>query len=255
METSPSRIGWGAAIEGHQFDLEDWQDALKPPFDPWVVDTGRGPVVRSKALDLASSETEANDLSEALIETLNGALAASRRTRPVRLGGVVEFMSDGIERRSAFAAIKEGIEARSRAAAVGTAIGPDGKPSPSPSPEPSEAQRWFGIAASDDVVADALTYFSRGDDWFDIYKALECLIIRFGVGSEGDFFKLDWVPSRVRLLKQTANYARHARRKFDPPEDPMPRDEARDLLGVLISPDSPDRIAAGWSPERFCQSA
>lgn len=27
---------WGAHLLGHDFDLQDWGDALKPPFDPWV---------------------------------------------------------------------------------------------------------------------------------------------------------------------------------------------------------------------------
>jgi hypothetical protein len=31
------------------------------------------------------------------------------------------------------------------------------------------------IAAEHDLLADALTYFARGDEWFDAYKALECL--------------------------------------------------------------------------------
>ena len=57
-------------------------------------------------------------------------------------------------------------------------VGPDGRPEPPKPPEPSEPQRWLRIAAEDDLLADALTYFARGDDWFDVYKALECLEMR-----------------------------------------------------------------------------
>ncbi len=47
-------------------------------------------------------------------------------------------------------------------------------------PSRANPQRWLSFAAGDDLLADALTYFARGDDWFDIYKALECLEERFG---------------------------------------------------------------------------
>jgi hypothetical protein len=27
---------WGIEINGHDFDLQDWQNQFRPPFDPWV---------------------------------------------------------------------------------------------------------------------------------------------------------------------------------------------------------------------------
>jgi hypothetical protein len=35
----------------------------------------------------------------------------------------------------------------------------------------------LSIAAKDDLLADALMYFARGDDWFDVCKALETLAL------------------------------------------------------------------------------
>ena len=100
--------------------------------------------------------------------------------------------------------------------------------------EPSEPQRWLPIAAEDDLLADALTYFARGDDWFDVYKALECLEMRFG--GEEEFRSLGWADKgKIKLLKRTANSGRHARKKFDPPPQPMERTEARDLLATLMA--------------------
>jgi hypothetical protein len=114
------RAGWGAALGGHQFDLEDWRDALKPPFDPWVVQTERGAALCSKVLDVALSPTEVQDRSKPLIEMLNGALAVSRGTRSVSFEGVIEFMSDGSERRHVLATLSAA-EGRSTARAFGVA--------------------------------------------------------------------------------------------------------------------------------------
>ena len=114
-----------------------------------------------------------------------------------------------------------------------------GEPAPQPPPKPSEPQEWFAVAEDDEVLADALIHFSRPPNWFDTYKALECLIIRFGKGKgkekEKSFLGLDWEPSdEVVRLKRTANFARHSRHKFDPPDDPMRIDDARKILGRLI---------------------
>jgi hypothetical protein len=97
----------------------------------------------------------------------------------------------------------------------------------------------LSIAAEDDLLADALTYFARCYDWFDVYKALECLEMRFGGEGKGQvarFRGLGWADAdQIDLLKQTANSGRHARKRFDPPSHPMEQTEARDLLAKLIA--------------------
>jgi hypothetical protein len=167
----------------------------------------------------------------------NGAMRASRRTGIVRLEDVVEVFSDGTFRRHVSAQIVEVLRLKVRAVAV--MLGPDAKPYPEPPPEPSEPQRWLRIAAKDDLLADALTYFARCDDWFDTYKALECLEMRFGGARKGQaerFRGLGWAdPEKIELLRWTANSGRHARKKFDRPPHPMERTEARDLLAQLMA--------------------
>lgn len=119
--------------------------------------------------------------------------------------------------------------------AVVVARDPNGNRKPAPPPKPSNPQRWLSIASEDDLLADALTYFARGDDWFDIFKALECLFLRFG-GGEKEFLDLGWADAgEITRLKRTANFERHARRKFIPPPRPMGRIEARDLLAKLMA--------------------
>jgi hypothetical protein len=124
--------------------------------------------------------------------------------------------------------------------AVGVVLGPDGKPLPPPPAQPSEVQNWSATAQSDGLFEDALIYYGRATDWFDIYKALECLILKFGRGrSDGErektFKELGWAPkNEIKRLKRTANWVRHAQRKYERPPSPMPIQEARSLLGALL---------------------
>jgi hypothetical protein len=225
-----SRIGWGVLLAGDAFDLEDWQDALKPPFEPWVMKTEVGLVLRSSQLDGEATASAAYERAKALMDEVNGALRANRRTGIVRLENVVEILSDGALRPHQFVQLRA-TDARDRARMVVVVGGPE---KPAPPPEPSEPQRWLRFAAEDDLLADALTHFARGDDWFDVFKALECLEKRFG--GEEKFLTLGWAAKgKIKLLKQTANSARHARKKFDPPAHPMERTQARDLLAQLIA--------------------
>ena len=124
--------------------------------------------------------------------------------------------------------------------AVGLALGQDEKPLPPPPAQPSEVQNWSATAQSDGLIEDALIYYGRATDWFDIYKALECLILKFGGGrSDGErektFKQLGWAPKKeIERLQRTANWLRHAQRKYERPSSPMLIQEARSLLGALL---------------------
>jgi hypothetical protein len=224
--------GWGAVVQGEPGDLADWARVLKEPFDPWVEVHGNETVLRSASLNQLTSSTEVRDRSIAQIERLNGAMALSQGSKPLRFGGVIQFTGDGRLHRTIFAEMAA-FEASDKLHAIATVIGPDGKPVPPPHPQPSEVQRWAAIADQETWLDDALIYFGRATDWFDIYKALECLEKRFG--GETAFQELDWVPkTEVERLKRTANWARHARRKFKPPPNPMDLKEALKLLDQLL---------------------
>jgi hypothetical protein len=217
-------------LSGDQFDLEDWQEALKPPFDPWVTKMDDGLILRSRLLDSATTSTEAHHRGMALLEQANGALGAGRKTGIVRLEAIMEFLPDGRRQKSQILTFPI-TDARDRARVV-VAVGPDG---PSPPPEPSGPQLCMSIAAKDGLLADALTYFGRGESWFDMYKALEC--IQKKVGGQHTLADLGWATAEeIRMFRQTANsYARHRRGKFDPPKQPMEIAAARELLGRLIA--------------------
>src|SRR4051812_49082871 len=130
--------GWGAALRGHDFDLQDWREMLEPPFDPWVEVHGDDVVLRSASLDDLTSASEVRDRVVAHIERLNGVMFVVRRSQPLQFSGAVELAPNGEVHRTGFA---EGhlLEARDRLYA-GTVVvtGPGGKPQPPPPAKPSE---------------------------------------------------------------------------------------------------------------------
>ena len=230
--TETPKVGWGAAVQGNPSDIAHWDAALKKPFDPWVESHDKKTLLRSAVLDELQSATEVRDQAVALIDRLNGAMALSRNSKPLRFTGVTQFMPDGTRHRTIFAESVAALELLAGEITV-TITGPDGRPIPPP-PTPSDVQVWAALAEADDFLDDALIYFGTATEWFDIYKTLETLILRFGPGEEV-FLSRNWAPKKeIELLKRTANWARHAKRKFEPPANPMPMADARRLLGQLL---------------------
>ncbi|MGY8635728.1 hypothetical protein RAD15_24980 [Bradyrhizobium sp. 14AA] len=232
---------WGASLRGHEFDLQDWCDELKLPYDPWIEVRGGDTILRSSSFDGLAEADEVRSRAVAHIDRLNAAMFVMRRSRPIQLGDVVEFAADGKLHRTVF--LEGRIDGRSRVHGAAVRItGPDGKPAPPPPPEPSEVQNWAAIADTDDYLEDALIYFGRVSApdnphpptfWFDIYKALESLMDRSG--GEARFLALAWAPREdVKQLKQTASWARHARRKFKKPSPATGEQDAKDLMARLL---------------------
>jgi hypothetical protein len=209
-----SRIGWGAMLAGDPLDRDDWQEALKQQSDrlhPWVTKAEARLILRSSLLDNEATANAAYERAKELINEVNGAMRAIRQTGIVRLDGVAEVLSDG---RCRPVAIEQMVSAvRIREGFVATLLGADGKPKPNPEPRPSEVQRWLSIAAEDSagsgdetaLLSDALKHFARGDDWFEVYKALECLIQRFCGGNPKEFCALGWEDANdIMRLRCTA---------------------------------------------------
>jgi hypothetical protein len=225
-----SRSSWGAIVQGDKFDLEDWADALKPSFDPWIEIYGDHTVLRSSSFDELTSGELVQDRAIAYIDRLNGAFAISHKSKPLSFYGIVEISADGQRRVFTFAVSV--MEGRSKVRGVSQAIGPDGQPIISP-PQASEVQRWSQCADRDELLDDALIFYGKSDNWFNIYNALESLFNR--VGGEKNFLALGWESEgEIKRLKRTANWGRHARGKHPPPPNPMPMKEGRELLGRLL---------------------
>ena len=199
-----TRVAWGALLQGASEDIADWTEVLKPGFDhPWIETHGADTVLRSPVLDGLETASEVHHMAGALIDVLKGAVALSQGAGPLKCTGVAELSSDGKLHKHVFASMHIEL-GRFRMHAVGVALGPDGKPLPPPPAQPSAVQNWSATAQSDGLIEDALIYYGRATDWFDIYKALECLILKFGgAGSDGKrektFKELGWAPKKRNL--------------------------------------------------------
>ncbi len=155
---------WGVELIGHPFDLADWREVLKRPFDPWVSQTGEQFVLRSCTFDDLQSWTEVRDSASYIVDQLNGAMQIIRHTAPVHAGCTIEFKADGT--RLVLLSATGAIEGRMRA--CDTAVTEDDADTR------NALQEWTSLSESHEVLADALVYFSRSE-WFDIYKAVECV--------------------------------------------------------------------------------
>jgi hypothetical protein len=222
-------IVWGAKLEGHVFDLQDWREIFAAPFDPRVDlvphAAGEMSVLHSSAFDNVAGGEEAMARAIPVIEQMNGAALLSRSCRPVSFGAAVSIDGDRVSVHH-FVQL-QGLEARLRGSALGLAIGPEGQSIPPPKPVSSDAQNWIGIAANNDDVGDLLSHVSKATNWYDLYKAIE-LVERIAGGAHEMEGRLGDRYANWRLAKRTANFYRHAR--ADRPPNPMDLPGARELV-------------------------
>jgi hypothetical protein len=230
IQNKQPALRWGVHLTGHRFDLLDWEEALRLPFDPWVERVQDMYVLRWSGLD-GLELSEVNTRAEALIDQLNGAMAAARGSRPARGQDVVQFAPDGT--RHHFVMLAETLEFRDRIYAATVTIGSDGAVAPAAEPKPSEVQEWAIIADTDDRLADALVYLGRRE-WFDLYKAIECM--EDWAGGEAALGSLGWFKlEELKRVKRTANSFRHRRGgRHSPPPNPATAEEAFGMIATLV---------------------
>jgi len=228
--------GWFVVLRGHHADLDQWQHALKRPFDPWIEQVPRGEAtlwaLRSRSFEHAADASEVRGQALPLIDRLNGALSVSAGADRVEFEGVGSVAPSGGVSLTVFAETSDRLRLRGLTVVASVEVrDADGNLIPPAPPEASAAQRWMHAAESDDDIADLLVYTGRADNWFDIYKAIE-LAERI-VGSEQALSKL-LGPSgaQVKNMRTTANFYRHAR-KYRPPVLTT-QDEAASLLRSVV---------------------
>lgn len=220
---------WAVALEGHAFDLLDWQAAFGPHFEPVVERLPQGEVVlRSRQFATLNDATDVLERGRLLVTLLNGTMRLYNRCQPVSAGHVMRF--DGAGGRQIYLTLESAVMARSRVSAVGVAIGPDGTPVTS-APAPSVPQQNAVMAENDDRIADLLHYFGRADNWYDLYKTIECA--RTLSGGEDDLQALvEDIRPPMKRVKQTANFYRHA--STPRPAKPVTMEEARTFLAAMV---------------------
>ena len=208
--------GWAVALKGDRFDLEDLEQWLKPPFDPWMEllmgeDGALTRLLRSKSW---ASLTEASDVTrdaERLVERLHGAaLLLQSDAQPVQVGEVILFDQAGKRKPIIFAA------SGTIRICGGRVRGRVSSNAPPPPPTESEMQKWSREADTDDTRSELLSHVARADNWFDLYKAMELARRIAGVNAVR---VLAQDESEWRRIWQTANCYRHAP---DPVKFPLP---------------------------------
>jgi hypothetical protein len=96
----------------------------------------------------------------------------------------------------------------------------------------SEVQTWLTAAEHNDVIADMLTFASRYDSWFDIYKALEAAEHLMGHPRQKKLKKiLGTHATDFVSLRQTADYYRHYRSMSTAKMDLA---DARTALAIIL---------------------
>jgi hypothetical protein len=223
--TDVEKIVWGIKLCGLDFDLEYWRDNLKKPFDPFVVQQGDEFILCALEFD---SEKAVRARALPLIDVLNGVMrTATGAVYPVKYCGIYELGKDG------WREVHIPLSPPSPITDLRGKINLD-PVVPAPPPTQSKFQSWLQLSKQSDHLANALVYFGRGE-WFDMYKAVECL--EAFAGGESELKRKKWVKSTdLNLMKRTANcFHRHRRGAFEPPKNPMTLENARKMLAKLIN--------------------
>lgn len=226
--------GWFVALRGHPADLEEWEHALKLPFDPWVKRVPhRNEMLwglRTIGFKDAADASEVRVWALPLIDRLNGAMAVVARVERVEFDGVGLVRPSGEVNLTFFAEMTA--HARSSARVIAEIRDSEGNLAPSPPSKPSAPQGWMQASASNDKIADLLVYAGRADNWFDIYKAIE--IAESIAGGEHDLQKLlGSAAPRLKNMRSTANYYRHAPGYYKP-SLLITQGEATSLLASVV---------------------
>jgi hypothetical protein len=216
---------WGVKLSGHVFDLEDWRDALREPFDPSVLQEGDEYFLRASEFQSCDSAEEVLDSAKVLLNVLNGAMRAATRAHPITYAGIYEFLPNGQRRKPKFPP--------NPPTNVRVKLNAETSIPSAPPLSPSNVQVWAKLCGSSDHLSDALVYVGRGG-WFDIYKATECL--EDWAGGQNHLERKQWVDAdELRLVKRTANSHRHrAGGAIPPPPKPISLEGAMELLAKLI---------------------
>ncbi len=219
---------WRVQLEGEGFDLEELPHFFTAPELRVVEDDGVY-FLESVTFDGIGEAEEADREARRLLPRLNGAARLRMANyHNVSGGPLVELRDDGTVNKHVVLGVAS-IEARSKVNAVVLSVD-DAEPS-QPVPGSEESDRWLAAADSDRDVADALAIWSENPrDWQDLYDVLEII-----QGSGADVVGIGWASkSAIRRFKSTAQSARHARRKGDPPSRPMSLPEADALLRAVL---------------------
>ena len=220
-----------AWLEGHPYDLEDLADLL-PTGDVRVVKEGERYYLTSPQIDNPPAGRQIYEVAPEILTRVNGlGRAHNPNFRPVKLANT--YQEGDYQHHVAQA---EAAEARDKAYPAIVVTPPDGTSTPQPPPV-----GLHHAAVQDSNVAEALAIMGQPIPlgWVELYKVFE--IVR-AAGALGIARKAAGLTDAdLKLFTHTANHpeasgdgGRHARNKEQPPKNPMPIEQARDLISRLV---------------------
>lgn len=221
---------WFVRLQGHRFDLEDLPDWLEGGEVNVQEDDGEY-YLTSHRFDALANPGEVRRAATDFVNLLNGLGRIHQPGFEPISAGVVETRSSDGSKKVHISSTSRG---RSRDKARVTINDQDGIEKPHPNL--GRLRRWVDLAERDELVERAIGYLNGSEiTWNDLYCALE--VVKSDV--EGD------VPgasnSQLTRFRHTANSysvlgyeARHGKDNWEPPENPMPFDEALGLIRGVI---------------------
>lgn len=224
--------GWALELRGSRVDLDDVREKLKPPFDPWVEEYGEGGenmlLLRSNAWKGLASTGDMMAEAARLIDHINGALLLEDANAQLISHGITLCFGEDGGRLPVVIAAKANITLKGfRVRARGVV----GAGSPEEEPSASIMQVRLQKADKEPIMSDLLTFITRADNWFDLFKAME-LVERL-IGGEA---RAQAISSEWKRVRQTANRHRHAPSpKHTLPRNPPQVPEARAVLLAVAS--------------------
>ena len=241
--SSVERTGWGVAISGHQFDLEDvakmFPGSTAPSAQWHTHNNQRMLVLTAPELTTLGSSGEVRKASRDLLQEVNGLLACREGSGHIALDCVVEFKSDGSLRRHIFADIKEGLSIRTRFSATAT-LTRDGDTQVEERVEPAETPtaRHLRIARANPALHSAIKHLADAKNLRDLYVVHEALskAAEQACGEKREALKrIGWIStSDQQRFKQSANVTRHSEYGAAPHASPMDFHEAKRVVAKAI---------------------
>jgi hypothetical protein len=219
-------------IIGHDFDLRDWQDNLKVPFDPFVevvqLPGGNGNLIDAYVLTSTQFSTcndhgEVRELAIPLLRQLNGLMAAFYGSSEVQFSEVILRKPDGTLQRNYFLVAQAG-SYRLRGSAVQLIVSGQVQQA-----IPSAAQN--ALSKLNNNLAAALEHFNRADNWHDLYKAFEAIGLH--VGGRDAMLTFGVTRREIDNFALSAQQIRH-HRPGARPRNTLNLEEGRQLVARLI---------------------
>jgi len=227
---------WLIRLKGHEFDLQDLVVLFNQP-DLNIIEKQGNYYLKSSELN---SILDANDVYKravGFLKIMNGiAIINNLKYRMVEVDAISEISKNGSYKNYIYP--HEEINMRSKVSATATVIKSDG------SIDSTQSQRdykpWITLAMNNRDVLRAFE-FLIDETWYSLYKALE--VIGDDLGKMDKIIKRGWATKKMlKRFTQTAqseqvlgDEARHASKKFKPPNDPMSKLEAQSFINNVMN--------------------